>query len=132
MALINCYECGNQISDAAVSCPNCGAPVQSTAQPHQPVAESTGLQCPFCMNEVHEKALTCGNCGAEYGYYDGRRVYSGTWTVIIFGLMLPIVLTILAMSWNEMIGLIVGVIMLIVFLRALWQLIRGKRWWKHR
>lgn len=27
MALINCYECGKQISDKALSCPNCGAPV---------------------------------------------------------------------------------------------------------
>ncbi|PKM31603.1 MAG: hypothetical protein CVV07_00365 [Gammaproteobacteria bacterium HGW-Gammaproteobacteria-11] len=27
MALINCSECGNQISDQAVSCPGCGAPI---------------------------------------------------------------------------------------------------------
>ena len=27
MALIKCAECGKQISDAAASCPNCGAPV---------------------------------------------------------------------------------------------------------
>ena len=26
MALINCYECGKQISDAAPACPSCGAP----------------------------------------------------------------------------------------------------------
>jgi len=26
MALIDCYECGKQISDAAPACPSCGAP----------------------------------------------------------------------------------------------------------
>lgn len=27
MALIKCAECGNEVSDSAVSCPKCGAPV---------------------------------------------------------------------------------------------------------
>jgi large-conductance mechanosensitive channel len=27
MALIKCHECGNSVSDRAVACPNCGAPV---------------------------------------------------------------------------------------------------------
>lgn len=29
MALIDCYECGRQISSVAKSCPNCGAPIRS-------------------------------------------------------------------------------------------------------
>jgi hypothetical protein len=29
MALINCNECGNQVSDKAAACPKCGAPVQN-------------------------------------------------------------------------------------------------------
>lgn len=28
MALINCSECGKEISDKAVACPNCGCPVE--------------------------------------------------------------------------------------------------------
>ncbi|MEJ2610244.1 MAG: zinc-ribbon domain-containing protein [Candidatus Thiodiazotropha sp.] len=28
MALIECHECGKQISDSATSCPGCGAPVR--------------------------------------------------------------------------------------------------------
>lgn len=28
MALIDCYECNNHVSDSATSCPKCGAPVQ--------------------------------------------------------------------------------------------------------
>ncbi|MFI4940353.1 MAG: zinc ribbon domain-containing protein, partial [Burkholderiales bacterium] len=27
MALINCDECGNQVSDKAVACPKCGNPI---------------------------------------------------------------------------------------------------------
>jgi len=30
MALINCWECGKKISDAALVCPGCGAPATKT------------------------------------------------------------------------------------------------------
>ena len=33
MALVNCKECGKQVSDKAVACPNCGAPVSGRSQP---------------------------------------------------------------------------------------------------
>ncbi len=29
MALIECHECGKEISDSATSCPSCGAPVRA-------------------------------------------------------------------------------------------------------
>ncbi len=29
MALIRCYECNNTVSDRAVSCPHCGAPIRA-------------------------------------------------------------------------------------------------------
>lgn len=32
MALINCPECGKEISDKAVSCPNCGCPITSSQE----------------------------------------------------------------------------------------------------
>ena len=32
MALINCQECGKQISDKAESCPNCGYRIGSTIE----------------------------------------------------------------------------------------------------
>lgn len=31
MALINCPECGKQVSDRAIACPDCGCPIASTA-----------------------------------------------------------------------------------------------------
>lgn len=39
MALIKCIECGREISDKAVVCPQCGCP--STFQSQQPTTEST-------------------------------------------------------------------------------------------
>lgn len=35
MALINCPECGNQVSDAAISCPHCGYGISSSSSPVQ-------------------------------------------------------------------------------------------------
>lgn len=32
MALINCSECGKEISDKAISCPNCGNPINQTTK----------------------------------------------------------------------------------------------------
>jgi len=36
MALINCPECGNQVSTAAATCPSCGFPVATQAAAAQP------------------------------------------------------------------------------------------------
>jgi len=45
MALVNCEECGSQVSDRAAACPKCGCPIGSKAEPeeHEPVEiEQTG------------------------------------------------------------------------------------------
>ena len=51
MALINCAECGKQVSDLAACCPHCGAPVQKKEY------------CKECGNQVSEMASVCPNCG---------------------------------------------------------------------
>ena len=33
MALIKCNECGNKVSDKALTCPNCGAPINQKEEP---------------------------------------------------------------------------------------------------
>lgn len=40
MALIKCSECGHEISDKALSCPNCGCPVEKEEE----VVEKTGVE----------------------------------------------------------------------------------------
>lgn len=51
MSLVNCPECGKQISDKATTCPHCGFPVSSI-----PICIKCGKQLP---NDVE----TCLNCG---------------------------------------------------------------------
>ena len=45
MALINCSECGNQVSDKAYSCPNCGNPIcePSITKPSVSYSNSTSF-----------------------------------------------------------------------------------------
>ena len=35
MALINCEECGKEISDKASACPHCGVPIQNEVKPEE-------------------------------------------------------------------------------------------------
>lgn len=51
MALIKCSECGHMISDKAVSCPQCGAPVEKK------------IQCTECGEFVFDNSVDCPNCG---------------------------------------------------------------------
>lgn len=39
MALINCSECGHQVSDKATTCPNCGCPIEAQLPPPIPETE---------------------------------------------------------------------------------------------
>lgn len=51
MALFNCPECNKQISDKALTCIGCGAPVEKY------------ISCPECNNQVSENAEICNGCG---------------------------------------------------------------------
>ena len=54
MALIDCSECGNKVSDKALSCPQCGKP---------PPTKPLRLVCAECGQEVSDKAASCAECG---------------------------------------------------------------------
>ncbi len=51
MALINCDECGAQISDKAPNCPRCGSPVEKY------------VVCVDCGTSFVEKEGACPQCG---------------------------------------------------------------------
>ena len=51
MALIKCKECGQEISDKAMTCPKCGAPVERM------------ISCTECGTQMSENAKACPNCG---------------------------------------------------------------------
>lgn len=61
MALIDCKECSNKVSELAESCPKCGAPVPKKLNPD---AE----HCGHCLTAVSEFATTCPSCRAKKGY----------------------------------------------------------------
>ena len=42
MALIKCKECGKEVSDKALQCPNCGAPVKKLG----------AMYCEYCGSAV--------------------------------------------------------------------------------
>ena len=54
MALVKCTECGHEISDAAESCPKCGAPQDLASRP---------VKCPDCGTMVPGTADACPKCG---------------------------------------------------------------------
>lgn len=56
MALINCPECGKQISDKAGACPNCGCPIANAP------------------TDVKIRALSDGNGVLRSRYYIGGRM----------------------------------------------------------
>lgn len=82
MALINCPECGKEISDQAVSCPNCGVALkQAPAQPiNVNMNNGSSVKCPKCgssnlqaISDTHGKGASfwklcfcglLGLCGA--------------------------------------------------------------------
>lgn len=53
MALINCKECGKEVSDAASVCPHCGAPVDKY------------VYCRKCGTKVSENTVYCPKCGSR-------------------------------------------------------------------
>lgn len=76
MALINCPECGKEISDKAISCSNCGNPIQSPTP-----EEKEYLVCPKCgSKELHsqKKGFSGGKAVAGAVLTGGIGLLAGT------------------------------------------------------
>lgn len=55
MALINCPECGKEISDKAFECPKCGKKLKEKETPKK--------YCSECGNELNNGDAICSKCG---------------------------------------------------------------------
>lgn len=86
MALINCPECGKEVSDKARNCPSCGYPL-ITSEEQPSVAQTSNsteeeyLCCPKCMSrELHaEKAgYSGGKAAAGLVLVGGVGLLAGT------------------------------------------------------
>lgn len=53
MSLIQCPECGKEISDSAMSCPNCGYSFPKMKF------------CKFCGEKIPEDSVICTKCGRQ-------------------------------------------------------------------
>ncbi len=54
MALIECPECSNNVSDQSLSCPNCGFPTSRI----NPL-----IECPECLSKIDAQNISCPDCG---------------------------------------------------------------------
>ncbi len=71
MALINCWECGRQISNTAQACPHCGAaPRPAAPAPANSVTETSPPEpdgvCPNCGRGCALDASICQQCKATF------------------------------------------------------------------
>jgi len=59
MALINCEECGREVSSRAIACPACGCPIAAEQQPEvaESVAEESQTAKPKPQPTVTEKFM---------------------------------------------------------------------------
>ena len=78
MALVNCKECGQQISDSASVCPHCGAPI---------IKE---VFCPNCGAKMPQNLKYCPQCGASNlnarSHYPKDRLTAGLLAIFLGGL----------------------------------------------
>lgn len=57
MPLVKCHECGGQVSDKALACPHCGAPIR---------LQDDKKICPECGCQNEENAVRCSSCGYPF------------------------------------------------------------------
>lgn len=123
MALVQCSECNNDVSDAAAACPKCGAPIPKTLDPDQ---ES----CPFCMTPVHADATVCPSCRAHKGYTHAQgRVYSKGQSIAM-GIVVPGIVALIAFATGHPFGILVGLFFLIPVVLTARRLKKGPLWYQ--
>ena len=63
MALINCPQCGKEISDKASFCPQCGFELTNANSEKNEDDNLKVLVCEECGKEISEDENFCPNCG---------------------------------------------------------------------
>ena len=80
MALIECRECKNQVSDTAKACPNCGAPIANFLQ-----SKSRGVSILL--------ALLLGGIGAHKFYLE--RPFQGLLYLVFCWTFIPVIISLI-------------------------------------
>lgn len=66
MALMNCPECGKEISDKAASCPNCGCPMRNIPRELSDDEKPEMFDCFECGKPLPVGIDKCVYCGKVY------------------------------------------------------------------
>ena len=104
MALIKCNECGKEISDRAVACPNCGFPLAKlspqeikslTNLSSQEIKKPVLVKCWNCSNQFSSIENRCPSCKWPKSWFltndiDNQYVYVALSFAIVFGFVLVI------------------------------------------
>lgn len=89
MALINCSECNNQVSDKAEACPKCGNPISGKAEAEAIGTTVTTVQGTSKKLKLHTllaSLLVIGGCSAMVSSVNsptGSGGTLGTWVMIL-------------------------------------------------
>lgn len=140
MALINCPECNQSISDRANACPHCGAPntrqessSQQTTRQAELAVEQGGMVCPFSGHHIPAGATVC-ICDAYYGYKGGILTDQKFKLLVkLLGSFLVLLSVGYLAEWGlaATIGFYGTLIFGIVFLFFVLPVrLQGKKWWR--
>lgn len=109
MALLQCPECGNTISDRATSCPKCGLPLQQQAPqiPQYPYAPAPGYVQPVYNAAPPRPALTPEQEEWLDKFHWGPFTFSWIWA-LCNGLLIHALITLVACIFLGVLGLVAG------------------------
>jgi len=96
MALIDCPDCGKQVSSNAPTCPNCGAPIATVLSPPEPTlaAATSATETQTTESRQVSFLLAAGIFWLPFifawftlrkGYSTKARLISFAWLVVVFG-----------------------------------------------
>ncbi len=86
--------------------------------------------CPFCQSNLEEKMTICPSCNAKKGYLKIDNFIFGKNLLIFFGLIVPFMIILFAISAQNLFGVSVSIIMILPILTTTGKLILGNRWMK--
>ncbi|MBN4077919.1 zinc ribbon domain-containing protein [Nitrospina gracilis] len=95
MALIPCKECGKEISNKAVTCPNCGIPIPRMKYPHP--EKSKGLYfkplpvfCRKCRTSIKYGQRFCETCGTYFPCHECNTLFNIFFSMVVLVLLFSI------------------------------------------
>jgi hypothetical protein len=141
MALIQCDDCGKEVSDLAPACPNCGRPGKamdvSMSEPSSQPPPKPVPSCPFCHYPLPDPAAEVCRCGAYFGYKRIHAERDFVVGIVLFVIGLIALLVAVSSSGEIITQIVSGLIAFVFGLSGLghsvgngFLMLGGKKWWR--